>query len=512
MESLLPLDVIASALAIYLLAQILRRKPRLPPGPPGYPIIGNIFDIPQNEGWIVYKDMSRIYDSEILHFNMAGTSVIVVNSFDIARELFEKRSSIYSDRPRFPMMNELIGFDWHLGFMPYGDSWRDHRKLFHQEFQPPATLRHRPNELQATRHLLGKLLRSPSDFERHLRHMAGMIILSAAYGIDIQPQNDPYVAISEQALHAMACAGNNTAFLVDQLPFLKYVPEWFPGANFKRQAREWRETVSAMPQLPMDFVRRSTANGNAKDCIATRVLESMHEDGSYSPEKEQLLQNVLAAIYAAGADTTVSALGTFILAMVLNPEIQKKGQAAVDEVTGGSRLPDFSDHHSIPYVDAMVKEVLRWKPVTPLAVPHLSTSDDEYKGYFIPKGSVVIGNSWAMLYDESLYGPRTDQYNPDRFMKDGELNPDIKHPEMAFGFGRRQCPGQDMAESSIWITIASILACFDISKAVDENGVPIEPSGEYTSGMLCYPCPFPCTIHPRSSRAEVLISEGMSDL
>uniref|UniRef100_A0A0W0F0I9 Cytochrome p450 n=1 Tax=Moniliophthora roreri TaxID=221103 RepID=A0A0W0F0I9_MONRR len=342
--------------------------------------------------------------------------------------------------------------------------------------------------------------------------MAGMIILSAAYGIDIQPQNDPYVAISEQALHAMACAGNNTAFLVDQLPFLKYVPEWFPGANFKRQAREWRETVSAMPQLPMDFVRRSTANGNAKDCIATRVLESMHEDGSYSPEKEQLLQNVLAAIYAAGADTTVSALGTFILAMVLNPEIQKKGQAAVDEVTGGSRLPDFSDHHSIPYVDAMVKEVLGWKPVTPLAVPHLSTSDDEYKGYFIPKGSVVIGNSWAMLYDESLYGPRTDQYNPDRFMKDGELNPDIKHPEMAFGFGRRQCPGQDMAESSIWITIASILACFDISKAVDENGVPIEPSGEYTSGMLCYPCPFPCTIHPRSSRAEVLISEGMSDL
>ncbi|EEB99987.1 hypothetical protein MPER_00182, partial [Moniliophthora perniciosa FA553] len=77
----------------------------------------------------------------------------------------------------------------------------------------------------------------------------------------------------------------------------------------------------------MDFVRRSIANGNAKDCIATRVLESMREDGSYSPEKEELLQNVLAAIYAAGADTTVSSLGSFILAMVLNPEIQKKGQA-----------------------------------------------------------------------------------------------------------------------------------------------------------------------------------------
>ncbi|KAK7049828.1 hypothetical protein VNI00_005258 [Paramarasmius palmivorus] len=485
MGTLLPLDFIAVALAIYFLAQIVRRRPRLPPGPKGYPIIGNIFDVPQTEGWTVYKQMSDFYNSDILHFNMAGTSVIVINSFEIARELFEKRSSIYSDRPRFPMMNELIGFDWHLGFMPYGDSWRDHRKLFHQEFQPPATLRHRPNELQATRHLLGRLLQSPANYERHLRHMAGMAILSAAYGIDIQPQDDPYVEISEKALHAMACAGNNTAYLVDQLPFLKYVPDWFPGAGFKRQAKEWNKTVSAMPQLPMDFVRRSIANGTAKDSIATRVLDSMHEDGSLSPEKEKMLQNVLAAIYAAGADTTVSALGTFILAMVLNPEVQKKGQAAVDEVTGGVRLPSFSDHYSIPPVNNLASY---WNVMltcfADTAVPHLSTADDVYNGYFIPKGSVMVGNSWAMLYDENLYGPNTDQYNPDRFMKGSELNPDVRHPEMAFGFGRRQCPGQDMAESSIWITIASILACFDISKAVDESGVPIEPSGEYTSGML----------------------------
>ena len=83
--------------------------------------------------------------------------------------------------------------------------------------------------------------------------------------------DDPYVEISEKALHAMACAGNNTAYLVDQLPFLKYVPDWFPGAGFKSQAKEWNKTVSAMPQLPMDFVRRSIVSPDASGCFLSHL-------------------------------------------------------------------------------------------------------------------------------------------------------------------------------------------------------------------------------------------------
>ncbi|KAF7366442.1 Cytochrome p450 [Mycena sanguinolenta] len=92
----------------------------------------------------------------------------------------------------------------------------------------------------------------------------------------------------------------------------------------------------------------------------------------------------------AGADSTTSSLGTFILAMTLNPDIQKKAQAAVDKVVGHSRLPDFQD--DIPYVAAAVREVLRWCPVTPLSAPHAISEDDVYKGYHILAGAVVVGN------------------------------------------------------------------------------------------------------------------------
>ena len=84
----------------------------------------------------------------------------------------------------------------------------------------------------------------------------------------------------------------------------------------------------------------------------------------------------------------------FFLAMALYPEIQKKAQQQLDEVVGGRRLPDFSDQRDLPYVNALVKELLRWHCVTPIGVPHSTTADDEYNGYFIPAGSIVTPNIW----------------------------------------------------------------------------------------------------------------------
>ena len=88
-----------------------------------------------------------------------------------------------------------------------------------------------------------------------------------------------------------------------------------------------------------------------------------------------------------------------------------------------------------------------------------------------------------ILHDKTVYGDDVDEFRPERFLQGNSLNPDIPHPDAAFGFGRRACPGQDMAWSSMWLTIASILFLFDITKQADENGIPMEPSGEYTSGM-----------------------------
>lgn len=80
--------------------------------------------------------------------------------------------------------------------------------------------------------------------------------------------------------------------------------------------------------------------------------------------------------------------------MVLHPEQQKKAQKAIDEYIGTERLPTFDDLGKIPYVEALCREVLRWRPVAPIGVGHYTNKDDEYKGYFIPANTTVIGNSW----------------------------------------------------------------------------------------------------------------------
>lgn len=90
----------------------------------------------------------------------------------------------------------------------------------------------------------------------------------------------------------------------------------------------------------------------------------------------------------------MSAAQSFILAMAMNPDVQLKAQQQLDEVVGSNRLPLLSDRPSLPYIDALVKESLRWQPVLPLGIAHKSIADDEYRGYFIPKGTIVIANQW----------------------------------------------------------------------------------------------------------------------
>nr|BED42963.1 cytochrome P450 monooxygenase [Trametes versicolor] len=507
----LPSLLLASAVALLALLTVRRKRQNLPPGPKGLPLLGNVFDVPKEFEWLAYEKWGREHHSDIIHLNLAGTPVIVVNSAQAAHDLFEKRSSLYSDRTRMPMLNELVGCDWHFVFMGYGDSWRERRRVFHQYFHPNAATNYRPRELKVARELLRRLLQTPDEFMVHLRHMAGSLILGVAYGIDVQPKNDPYIATAETALHAMSMAGNAGAYVVDYIPFLKHIPSWCPGATFKRQAAEWRKATNAMVEVPFKAVRNAMAEGKESPSMIMSLLHDLN-DGQDKPHRENVISGVAAAAYTGGSDTTVSAIGSFFLAMLLYPEVQRKAQAEVDRVVGRDRLPDFSDEGSLPYVSAIVKEVLRWRPVTPLAVPHRLTADDVYNGYHLPAGSIVVGNSWAILHDEATF-PDPEAFIPERFLNaDGSLRTTMRDAELAaFGFGRRICPGRHMACASMWIAIASVLSTFTLSKPVDDDGNVVEPSGEYLSGLVTYPVPFKCEFKPRSGLTAQLIQTSMTD-
>ncbi|KAL0563540.1 hypothetical protein V5O48_018525, partial [Marasmius crinis-equi] len=296
----------------------------------------------------------------------------------------------------------------------------------------------------------------------------------------------------------------------DTFPWLKYVPDWFPGAGFKRKAEESGKLAMQMVHKPFDDGKAIMEKYGVPSFISAALSKiNASQDRT---EQEAVVRDAAGAMYLAGNDTTVSVIATFILAMLYAPEVQDKAHKELDRVIPEGRLPDFTDAESLPYVTALVKETLRWKNVAPLAIPHYLEVEDEYNGYRIPANSVVIGNVWAILHDERNY-PEPFSFKPDRYIVDGKLSfESCRDPAtIVFGFGRRVCPGRYMGYSSVWIgkyqrhSITSILKVFKIQKAKDENGNVLEPTYKYLDGLAIVPAPFECLMLPRSAAAEELI-------
>ncbi|KAJ7640875.1 cytochrome P450 [Mycena polygramma] len=502
MSSFLSSSTLVATVAVLGLAiKYLRRDSRpTPPGPNPLPIVGNWFDLPRKEQWLVYQEWSRRYGSDIIHMKVLGTDIVVVNSAAAAFALFGQKSAIYSDRPRMPMLGEIVGLGWHFGFMPHGEDWRIHRKILSQEFTPTAVQRYQDQELKWTKILLQNLITSPENFMQHMQHMASGLALELSFGLQVQRsgQPDPFISAATQAVEALTETGLFGTYLVDFLPILKCVPAWFPFATFKRQGNKWRTSSDIAAHVPFSVLKKEMAKNDYMPSIGSKILTSGEAFD------ETAVRQATAAMFANGSAAAVSSLETFILAMRLYPDVQAKAQKEIDRVVSG-RLPTFSDEASLPYVTAIVREVGRWNPVVPLAFPHMLAADDTYNGYHLKAGSVVFPNAWAILHDPVVY-PEPHVFKPERFLTDdGKLNPQVKDPDAPWGFGRRICPGRKMANSEMFIVVASVLAAFDISAAFDGDGKIIEPSGEYGSGMLRYPKAFKCSIKPRSAEAAALV-------
>jgi cytochrome P450 len=295
------------------------------------------------------------------------------------------------------------------------------------------------------------------------------------------------------------------AWPVDVIPALQHWPESFPGGGFKTTARKFRKQVMDGVHAPYRFVQRQMAAQDYEPSFTSRLIQQCAiENGtkeSLSPEDEEAIIWSSASLYGAAADTTVITLTAWTLAMIMFPEVQQRAQEEIDRVVGTDRLPTFDDRENLPYIDATVKEALRWWPIAAMGFPHTADEELEYEGYHIPKGAMIMPAVWSFMHDPDVYAD-PEKFDPERFLAPrNEPDPCSE----VFGYGRRVCPGQYFADAGLFINIAQSAACFSISKAVGKDGKAIEPNVQSKPGVLHYPTEFQFNIAPRSEKHVEII-------
>ncbi|EJD06297.1 cytochrome P450 oxidoreductase [Fomitiporia mediterranea MF3/22] len=528
-------DALLAALGLFILRRLLRRLSRaataspLPPGPPAKPLIGNLLDVPTGRAWLGWTEQALRF-GPMSHLTVFGTHIVALHDPAAAAALFEKRSAVFSDRPRIVFGGEMCGWENTLALQRYGDAFRLFRRELHQIIGTPSSIArfHPLIEVESRRFLL-RVLNDTSKLQKHVHTSTGAIILRMAYGYTMDPSGrDPLHALADKGISQISMAAQPGAFIVDVLPFLRHLPTWFPGArSFHSTAKYFKETVTELVEKPFAFVKMQVASGVAEPSYVSALLEKYDKEGTgvLTPEQEHAIKWSASSLYTGGADTTVSAIQAFFLAMLLHPHVLERAQAEVDSVTRGIRLPGFADRESLPYINALCKEVLRWAPVAPMGLPHVNSEDIVYEGYTVPKGSVVMPNIWHYAHDPFVYDSPYE-FRPERFLSSSPSSSTPPSPtfagaktssyarhaatncaerdvrEYVFGFGRRACPGRELADATLFMFVAMSVAALNIrpssGKESDLANINVAEGKGWVAGTITHPEPFSVDARPRS--------------
>lgn len=457
--------------------KVLSLRRRLPPGPFPLPIVGNHYHIPHPKPWIKFEEWSRQYDNPMITIWLGSKPVIVLNDAWTASDLLEKRADIYSSRPHMIAMGDLINAtETNQTTLVYGDRWRLHRKLTVSSLIPLAYLyahevpQHSVVGSQAVRNyrsfqgdeskiLTQDLLADPDDYVMSIERYSVSTVSIVGWGRRISRKND-YVA--QKALEGMEAVNLIIPgyLLLESLPVLAKLPSWLyrlPAMLRAHSSANWAYFYA--------LSKESAAAPGAPASFARTLLREQRAHGLGDVEVAALATNLVGG----GVDTTSSSLVSAVLAACVFPDVQRRAQAELDAVVGHARSPTADDEPRLPYLQALVKEILRWRTVTVLGgIPHAPLRDDEYRGYRIPRGTQITCNVWA-IHRHPREFPEPDVVVPERYLGGLKFEYPNSRGHNAFGWGRRQCSGQPLAEQSLFMVVARLLWAFRVEPGLDEN-------------------------------------------
>jgi len=325
--------------------------------------------------------------------------------------------------------------------------------------------------------------------------------MRVAYGSSDYEHNKRLAMSAAEVVSGIFTSMEPAVMLVNTIHALRYVPAWMPGAGWRRRLHAISEHSQAVINDPYNLAREQVRTGGQIDSSALAVQFMGNLPKESDPQhtyEDSVARNVAAIAFLGGADTSISSALAMILGLTMNPHLQRRAQKELDAVVGVGQLPTTEDVRHLPFIQAIVKETLRWHNVIPLSLPHVAHEADTYKGHRIPAGTAVMVNVWTILHDPKVFDSPLE-FRPERYLKDGKLDPSVRDPDTAvFGHGRRVCPGRHFSEINLHLLAASLLSCFNLEQALGADGKPLPLELFCPTGAILTPAPFPCKIVPRS--------------
>jgi cytochrome P450 len=387
---------------------------------------------------------------------MGSKTWVVLNSDRVVSEIIAKRGKVTNERPDMPIASGLVS-NGKRTVIRQEEEWKEGRRVMHQLLSGSHLKTYAGMQELESIDMLRRYLHEPHLWFAHHYRYATSVLYRIVMGYPLNKSKaelDDYQRVTIEFVTAI-----NRSY-IDFFPALAKLPRFLqPWRKF------WAQMGAFHWQVFYDWytpIKNAVRNGTAPPSFVRDVL--LHPDVRYTGDDEEAMY-LATSVMAAGGDNTRMTMNVFVMAMITNPEAQARAREEVDRACtsedGTLRLPRMTDLPNMPYIAAMIKEVLRWRPTVPIVPPHMLTEDLHFDGHVIPAGTSFLINSIGLSNEFD----NPNEFRPERWMPGGSaVGKEEKIPNFwGFGGGRRICVGWKVAEQALFIAFARLVYCYELT-------------------------------------------------
>ncbi|XP_022718113.1 premnaspirodiene oxygenase-like [Durio zibethinus] len=435
------------------------RRPKLPPGPTKLPLIGNLHLFIGTLPHRCLRDLAKKHGS-VMNLQLGEISTVVISSPEAAQQVMQTHDVNFADRP-YSLGASILTYNFSdILFAPYGDYWRQLRKICTLELlsmKRVQSFRHiREEEVADFIRQISSKAGSPVNLRKRLRSLSYSIISRAAFGAKYKDQDDFTTLVQEELTDALG--GFNVGDIFPSLKLLHVIS----GATAKFKMLQHKIDKILENIIDEHRARKESSTSCSKEANdLVHVLLNLQDHGDLKiPLTDSTLKAVILDMFAGGGETTSTTLEWAMSEILKNPRVLKKAQTEVRQLFGSKGDVNEEGLRDLKYLKFVVKETLRLHPPGPLLVPRESRERCEINGYDIPAKTKVIINAWAIGRDPN-YWAEADKFYPERFHDSSIDFKGANFEFIPFGAGRRICPAMSLGIANIELPLANLLYHFD---------------------------------------------------